>query len=219
LIHAQIELEKGDLKVARSLLNLLPTDYDPDGATTWTRINLALCERDIDGAASVLASWKKEELVGAAGQLVPVSFWQGLIARARGDGAKAGEAFTSARATVTAQLAEQPDEPMLLATLGLVDAGLSRKEEALREGRRAVELRSLTEDAVDGATVLSFLAMIHAWVGDAKSSLDRLESVARIPSGISFGQLKYDPAWDAVRGDARFTAILNELQPKAKGTR
>lgn len=219
MIHAQIELEKGDLKVARSLLNLLPADYDPDGATTWTRINLALYERDIAAAASILASWKKEELVGANGRLVPVSFWQGTIARARGDGAKASEAFTRARATVAAQLAEQPDEPMLLATLGLVDAGLSRKEEALREGRRAVELRPLAEDAVDGATVLSFLAMIHAWVGDANSSLDQLEFLTRIPSGISFGQLKYDPAWDTVRGDARFTAILNELQPKAKETR
>jgi TolB-like protein/Tfp pilus assembly protein PilF len=219
MIHAQIELEKGDLKMAGSLLNSLPADYDPDGAKTWTRINLALYERDIDGAASILASWKKEELVGAAGRDVPVSFWQGIIARARGDGAKAGEAFTRARATVAAQLAEQPDEPLLLATLGLVDAGLSRKEEALSEGRRAVELRPLAEDAVDGATVLSFLAMIHAWMGDAKSSLDQLEFLARIPSSISFGQLKYDPVWDTVRGDARFTAMLNELQPKAKETR
>ena len=87
----------------------------------------------------------------------------------------------------------------------LVDAGLGRKEEALREGRRAVELRPLAEDAVDGATVLGFLAMIHAWLGDANKALDELEILARIPNGVHFGQLKYDPAWDAVRGDPRFT--------------
>jgi tetratricopeptide (TPR) repeat protein len=219
LIHAQIELEKGDLKTARSFLNTLPADYDPDGAATWTRINLALYERDVDGAARILASWKKEELVGAAGRLVPVSFWQGIIARARGDGTNAKEAFNHARATLAAQLAKQPDDPMLVATLGLIDAALSRKEEALREGRRAAELRPLAEDADDGATVLGTLAMIYAWVGDVNSALDQLEFLATIPNGLTFGQLKYDPVWDPVRADPRFAAMVNGLQPKAKQTR
>src|SRR5438067_2011568 len=131
LLHAQIELEKGDLKAARSFLNLLPADYDPNGATTWTRISLSLYERDCDAAARVLASWKKEELVGGAGKVVPVSYWQGMIARTSGDRTKAAEAFTGARTAIEAQLAKQPDDPMLLATLGLLDAGLARKDERL----------------------------------------------------------------------------------------
>lgn len=219
LVHAQIELQKGDLKATRSFLTLLPADYDPNGATTWTRMNLELYERQIDAAAKVLASWKKEELVGGAGKVVPVSYWQGIIARSRGDRTKAAEAFTHARADIEAQLAKQPDDPILLATLGLLDAGLARKEEALREGRRAAELRPLTEDAVDGATVLLFLATIHAWLGDVNSALDQLAFLARIPNGLSFGQLKYDPAWDTVRGDPRFEPILKALQPRAKETR
>ena len=148
-----------------------------------------------------------------------MSYWQGLIARTSGDRTKATEAFTGARTAIEAQLAKQPDDPMLLATLGLLDAGLARKDEALREGRRAVALRPLADDAVDGATVLSYLAMIHAWLGDVNGALDQLEFLARIPNGLSFGQLKYDPAWDTVRGDRRFTAMLNELQPRPKGTR
>ena len=142
-----------------------------------------------------------------------------MIARSSGDRTKAAEAFTHARADIEAQLAKQPDDPILLATLGLLDAGLARKEEALREGRRAAELRPLTEDAVDGATVLLFLATIHAWLGDVNSALDQLAFLARIPNGLSFGQLKYDPAWDAVRGDPRFEPILTALQPRAKETR
>ena len=219
LLHVQIELEKGDLKAARSFLNSLPADYDPNGATTWTRVNLALYERDNDAAARVLASSKKEELAGSAGKVVPVSYWQGIIARASGDGTKATEAFTRARVTIEAQLAKQPDDPLLLATLGLIDAGLGRKEEALQEGRRAVELRPLSEDAVDGATVLVSTATIYAWLGDVKSSLDQLEFLVRIPNGLSFGQLKYDPVWEAVRGDPRFPPILKELQPREKETR
>jgi TolB-like protein/Tfp pilus assembly protein PilF len=219
LIHAQIEIQKGDLKAARSFLNSLPADYDPSGAPTGTRITLALYDRDFDAAARVLALWKKEELVGSAGKLVPASYWQGIIARASGDRTKATEGFTSARATIEAQLAKQPDDPLLLVTLGLIDAGLGSKEAALREGRRAMELRPLTEDAVDGATVLVSLATIYAWLGDVKSSLDQLDFLVRIPNGLSFGELKYDPVWDAVRGDPRFPAILNELQPKTKPTR
>src|SRR5947207_14278154 len=142
-----------------------------------------------------------------------------MIARANGARTMAIEPFTRARAAVEAQLAKQPDDPMLLATLALLDAGLARKEEALREGRRAVELRPLAEDAVDGATVLSSLAMIYAWVGDVNGAHDQLEFLARIPNGPPFGQLKYDPAWDAVRADPRFTVMLNGLQPRAKETR
>jgi TolB-like protein/Flp pilus assembly protein TadD len=217
LIRAQIEMERGELKEARAYLNSLPADYDPDGATTWTRINLALYERDIDRAASVLASSKKEELVGAAGRLAPASFFEALIARARGDSVKAGEAFAAARAKVEAQLGDKRDDALLLATLGLIEAGLSRKEEAVRDGRRAVELRPIAEDAVDGATVIGSLAMIYAWVGDVDSAIERLAFLAKTPGGPHYGQLKYDPAWDGVRGDPRFAAMLNELQPRAKG--
>jgi len=219
LIHAQIELQKGELKTARSFLNSLPADYDPDGATTWTRITLALFERDTSEASRILAAYKKDELVGGAGKLLPVSYWHGMIARAKGDNPVATEAFTRTRAAIEAQLAKQPDDALLLATLGLIDAGLGRKEEALREGKHAVELRPLTEDALDGSTVLCYLAMIYAWVGDANSALDQLEFVARIPSGLTYGALKYDPAWDPVRDNPRFTAVLTQLQPRPKEQR
>jgi TolB-like protein/Tfp pilus assembly protein PilF len=219
LIHAQIELQKGELKTARSFLNSLPAGYDPDGATTWTRITLALFERDPAEASRILAAYKKDELVGGAGKLLPVSYWQAMIARAKGDNPVATEAFTRTRAAIEAQLAKQPNESVLVVTLGLIDAGLGRKEEALREGKRAVELRPLSEDALNGSNVLCDLAMICAWVGDANSALDQLEFVARIPSGLTYGALKYDPAWDPVRDDPRFAAVMTQLQPRPKEQR
>src|SRR3954468_23851515 len=66
MVRAQIELGRGDLKAAHAFLATLPADYDPDGATTWTRLTLALYERDFDNAAKVLASWKQEDLVGGS---------------------------------------------------------------------------------------------------------------------------------------------------------
>ena len=89
LIRAQVELEKGETKAARSFLSSLPAGYDPSGATTFTRIYLALYERDLESAAKILAASKKEELpTGAGGPVVPASFYEALIARARGDEGK-----------------------------------------------------------------------------------------------------------------------------------
>src|SRR5437763_708205 len=147
MVRAQIELSRGDLKAAHSFLATLPADYDPDGQMTSTRLTLALYERDFDRAAKVLASRKQEELVGNGGTLVPASYWQGVIARGKGDEAAAKESLGRARTAIEGKLAGRQDDPILLATLGLIDAGLARKEDALREGRRAVELRPISEDA------------------------------------------------------------------------
>jgi TolB-like protein/Tfp pilus assembly protein PilF len=219
LIRAQVQLEKGDMNAARAFVASLPSDYDPGGATTWTRLKLALYERDLDLAEHVLADFKKEEMVGGFGAMVPVSYWQAVLARARGDSSKAKEAFGRARVTIAAQLAQQPLDPLLTAMLGLIDAGLSRKEEAVRQGRRAVELRPLAEDAVDGSTALCTLALTYAWIGDVNAAMDQLTLLAKTPGGPPFGQLKYDPDWDAVRADPRFEPMVNELQPRAKESR
>jgi len=213
LMRSQIELEKGNTKTARLALDSLPVGYDPDGATTSTRINLALYERDPASAAKILAATTMEELVNGNGSLLPRSWFEGLIARAQGDAPRMTQAFSVARQKIETKLRDQPDDGLLLATLGLIDAGLSRKNEALAEGRRAVELRPISEDAVDGAVVIGNLAMIYAWVGDVDLAIERLNFLAKIPGGPDYGQLKLDPAWDAVRRDPRFTKMLARLQP------
>ena len=214
MMRAEIELEKGNIKTARSGLDSLPAGYDPDGAVTSTRINLALYARDPAAAAKILAASKLEELVGGAGSLLPRSWFEALIARAQGDAQKTREAFSAARLKMEAKLHDQPDDGVLLAMLGLIDAGLSRKQEALAEGLRAVELRPISNDAVDGAAVIANLAMIYTWVGDIDSAIERLAFLAKTPGGPDYGQLKFDPVWDAVRGDVRFTKIVASLAPK-----
>ncbi len=98
--------------------------------------------------------------------------------------------------------------------LGLIDAGLGRKEEALREGRRAVELLPVEKDAIHGIAMVKYLAMIAAWVGDKDLACEQLAIVIRRPSDLSYGQLKLHPFWDPLRGDPRFEKIVASLAPK-----
>ena len=102
-----------------------------------------------------------------------------------------------------------------LCVLGLIDAALGRKEEALREGRRAVELLPVEKDAINGPLMIEYLAMIAAWAGDKDLACEQLAVAIRPPSTVSYGQLKLLPFWDPLRGDPRFET--NRRLPRAKG--
>jgi serine/threonine-protein kinase len=98
--------------------------------------------------------------------------------------------------------------------LGLIDAALGRKEEALREGRRAVELLPVEKDALRGSAMIKYLAMIAAWAGDKDLACQQLDVIVRPPSPVTYGQLKLLPFWDPLRGDPRFEKIVASLAPK-----
>ncbi len=156
-----------------------------------------------------------EELVGSTGSLLPRSWFEALIARAQGDAQKARDAFVVAGSKIETKLQQQPDDGLLLSMAGLIDAGLGRDKEALAKGRRAVELRPISDDALDGAVVITNLAMTYAWLGDNKSAIERLNFLAKTPGGPDYGELKFDPAWDGLRGDTQFTKIVEGLRPSA----
>jgi hypothetical protein len=106
-----------------------------------------------------------------------------------------------------------------LDVLGVIAAALGRKEDALREGRRAVELLPVEKDAANGMLMIMYLAMIAGWVGEKDLACEQLAAAVRCPySGLdlSYGQLKLMPWWDPLRGDPRFEKIVASLAPKGK---
>jgi hypothetical protein len=111
-------------------------------------------------------------------------------------------------------LEKQSNFAAALSLLGVIDAGLGRKEEALREGRRACELLPISKDAIDGAALAINLAQIYAWTGDKDLAIEQIASVQRIPNLLSYGLLKLHPYWDSLRGDLRFEKIVASLAPK-----
>ena len=141
---------------------------------------------------------------------------EGVIARMTNDEAGARAAFTAARAEQQKILQAPESYGPALCVLGLIDAGLGRKEEALREGRRAVELLPVEKDAIHGISMVEYFAMIAAWVGDKDLACEQLAIAIRPPSPLNYGQLKLLPFWDPLRGDPRFEKIVESLAPKER---
>jgi len=142
------------------------------------------------------------------------SFMEGVIARMMKDDAGARAAFTTARAEQQNILQARESYGPALCVLGLIDAVLGRKEEALREGRRAVELLPIEKDAIHGKGMVEYFAMIAAWVGEKDLACEQLAIAVRPPSPLTYGHLKLLPYWDPLRGDPRFEKIVASLTPK-----
>ena len=213
--RAVVELEwKAETRPLHQLVDALlaeKADSAGDLADQW--FNLSLCERNPAAIARSLAA------IPATGISTDVNFprvyCEALAARAQGDEAAAHKAFLAARVETETMVREQPDYGPVYTALGLVDAALGRKEEAMQEGRRAMELLPLSKDAIDGAEVMKYLAVIYAWCGEKDLALEQIAATLRVPSTLSYGNLKLHPYWDALRGDPRFEKIVADLAPES----
>jgi serine/threonine-protein kinase len=180
-------------------------------APLWLRGSL--CKRDFDSALRALAALP---VAGCYQQTIPFprTWCEGVVAQMRGDKAAARAAFTSMRAEAVKLVAEQPDYPEGLCVLGVADAALGHKDDAIREGRRAVELLPVTKDSLVGALLVQNLALIYAWSGEKDLAFEQLTIAAKLPSYLSYGELRLHPYWDPLRGDPRFDKIVASLAPK-----
>jgi len=214
--RAQIDLDwRADPRPLRETIAAILAENPaaaPTLADAW--LHLALCQRDAaDTEKAILALSDNAYRVDAV--ILSRSFIQGLFARVRGDTTAAESAFIAARAQQLQLVSAQPDYGPALCMLGLIDAALGRKEEALREGRRAIELLPVTRDAVNGPHMVEFFAMICAWVGEKDLAFQQLQLAVQLPGWISYGHLRLYPVWDPLRADPRFEKIVASLAPKA----
>ena len=177
------------------------------------RVFLAFAERDADGGIQALAD-SGENTWGPDAVQFPRPAGDGIFARLKGDSAAAQANFARARAIQEKVVEAQPDYGPALCILAVIDAGLGRKEEAISEGRRSLELLPLTKDAINGAHMVRILAMTYAWVGEKDLAIEQLKRSLQLPGGGSYGELKLFPQWDPLRGDPRFEEIVASLAPR-----
>jgi tetratricopeptide (TPR) repeat protein len=179
-------------------------------------LHCALAERDAAAATAALIAVREDPINLGNDVFCNRSFMEGVIAQMANDDDKKRLAFTAARAEQEKIVAADPDFAPAWCVLGLIDAALGRKEEALREGRYAVELMPVEKDALRGPALIKYLAMIAAWTGDKDLACQQLAIIIHPPSPVTYGQLKLQPFWDALRGYPRFEQIVASLAPKGK---
>src|SRR6266498_6028111 len=182
-------------------------------ASYW--LMCVLAERDTAAAnTALIALGDNPSYLGVADVVVNRAFVEGVIARMTNQDDKARSAFTAARTEQGKVVQAEPNYAPAMCVLALVDAALGRKDEALREGWRAVELLPVEKDATNGTRVIAVLANIAAWVGDSDLACQQLAIVVHSRHEISYGELKLLPFWDPLRGDPCFEKIVNSLAPK-----
>ena len=215
--RALVELDwKGDTRPLQQTLEKIRA-RDPEAmksvADSW--FLCALAERNVAVARDALAALGDNSFADPPVQLRR-HFGDGLIARMTGDEAKARAAFTAARAEQEKRVALQPGSAPALCVLGLIDAALGRKEEALREGRQAMELLPAEKDSINGLYMIEYFAITAAWLGEKELACEHLEKAAQLGGigVVSYGRLKLLPYWDPLRGDPRFEKIVADLAPK-----
>jgi len=216
--RAWVDLEwRSDPKPLHTAIQTILAE-DPNAAPVLVEqwLAVALRERDTAAAERALAAMP----AGGGGCYddgipFPNSWCEGLVARLRGDEPAARAAFTKARIELEQMMRDQPDYAQGLCALGVIDAALGNKKDAVREGQRAVELIPVSKSATESPLLMQYLAVIYAWTGDNDRAIERLAEAAKLPgSCLSYGHLRLNPIWDPLRGDSRFDKIIASLAPK-----
>ena len=208
---------KGDTALLKSLLNQVPLGVDPDGSVTSVRWDVAMLDRNYAAARRAIDASSARELSYTGESSTPRTFFEGCIALAQGDVPVAQKYFQDAQPVFEDAVKEAPSSAIRHANLGWFYAFMGRKDDAIREGRRAVELKPESKDAVDGVIVNCYLALIYARVGEKDLAFPLLARLLKTPGAvdsvdysITINDLKHRWEWDPIRSDPRFQKLLEQ---------
>src|SRR5262245_48406671 len=203
-------------KTIDSILAGVPSAIS-DAASDW--FLCALAERDPTAAERALVAAGDNPCWADNTVHLSRNCGEGLLARMMKDEGRAHAAFRKARLEQEKIVQAQPDYGPALCVLGLIDAALGQNEEALGEGRRAIELLPVEKDSLNGSQMLVYFAIIAAWAGEKDTALQYLADNGQSQGGYivaTYGALRLLPFWDPLRGDPRFEKIVASLAPKGR---
>jgi TolB-like protein/Flp pilus assembly protein TadD len=205
---------KGDLSVAEKLLAQVPPGLDMQGLITDSRISILILRRKFSEALQIVQQLDVEVLHGETSGATPKAYREGTLYLLLNEKEKARAAFEKALIVAQRLVSESPDDWSRHTQLGEILACLDRKDEAIREGKRGMELRPESTDAFDGPMATQGMAQIYTWIGDKDQAIALLEHLLAVPNGLTAPLLKLDPAWDSLRSDARFQALIDKYSAK-----
>ena len=209
-----------DPAAGRKILQSIPAGIDPNESVE-ARWDMAMLERNYVVAEKILTDFPLENFPNAGD--APKTYYQGRIALAQGDIESAQRYFAAAAPAFEGRVRDDPDSADRHANLGLLYAYMQRKEEAIRESRRAVELEPESQNAFHGAIAAANLALVYALLGEPDQAITLIERLLSIPGPIELGDfpnnitladLRLRWEWDSLRSNLRFQKILKSPEPK-----
>lgn len=210
-MRATLEFDwKGDTGPARQFLETLPRDVDPHGQVTLARAQLKIFERRYGEALEMIQRSAVDLFQVDHPVLLPRAYVEGGIYLLLHDRANARASFEKALPLVETAVRNAPLNSFHHSLLGKIYASLGRREDAIREGKRALELLPESLDAVDGPKAVIDLAEIYASLGDTDEACSLLEHSLSTPNGVTLQALKLEPTWDALRNNPRFQQLLGQ---------
>jgi serine/threonine protein kinase/Tfp pilus assembly protein PilF len=202
----------------RKILQDIPAGINPNGIVIMARWDLAMLERDYATAEKIVTDSPLEDF-----RDLPKTFYQGRIALARGDIESAQRYFAAAKPDTEKRVRDNPDAAERRAQLALLYAYMQRKEDAIREAHRAIELEPESQNAFHGALGAGNLALVYALVGEPDQAITLIERLLSTPgavhypdwpNSITLAELRLRREWDPLRSDPRFQKILAGPEPK-----
>src|SRR6266702_1361807 len=204
----------GNTGPMRDILTKYP-EMEFAGSQTPVRSWMAMLDGNYAEAERVLVASPREDFQDVdLSFYFPKSWFQAMVARAKGDSARATAALRECREIIAQRLIVKPEHARTIAVLAQVDAGLGQKDLAIREAQHAIELMPVSKDIYDGALVLEGLAQVYTWSGDRDRAIELVQKLVTMPSYINYARLKLHPLWSPLRGDPRFEEIVASLAPK-----
>jgi len=195
----------GDLKKSRAVLEASPLQTNPK---TLTQIFLqCMYERDYQEALNVL-SRIPEEITSWANEISHRALLQAYAYQAMGEMERAQDSYETAALAMAEYLREHPEDGSAHGALGIAYAGLGRRDDAIREARKGMDL--LSNDALRLTEREWDLVRIFILLGEHDLALDHIEHLLSVPSGYSVPLLKITPTVDPLREHPRFKKLLEE---------
>jgi tetratricopeptide (TPR) repeat protein len=209
-------LKTGDTGPVRSAIAALPQSAAEDPDLLDMRVWLALVEHNWSQAEQLIEKMKSRHIDTnvPAIRLAPAEWNSVLLARLRKE-PTTNPAFAEVREQLNVKVLQAPQDAELLSILAVLDALLDRKETAISEAKRAVEMLPVSKDALVGSVILINLAIVYTWTGELDLAISTLEPLTKRPYGNPYyGELKREPWWEPLRQDPRYNKLLAELASK-----
>jgi tetratricopeptide (TPR) repeat protein len=208
--------EKADVMGARAAFEALPSSIKDDPEVAKQRVLLAICDRDFAAAEEILDESPNKEIYffGALVPRQPRQIFTLWIEFLRGNNPTMAE-FGAAREQLYRKVEADRADPWLTLALAYADTALGHTEQAIQEGQRAMAMRPIAEDAVDGPNIALYLAALYGLGNHLDAAFEQLNILIKIPGeDLNYGDIKTSPLWDPLRKDPRFEKLLAELAPK-----